>query len=312
MSHISKIQYVPIKNVWPKEEGDFTPWLQDNIEEISKIIGINIVNPEIEHHLNELNGFRADIRAELETGEAIIIENQYGQSNHDHLGKVLTYRTSFDAKIAIWVVEKARQEHIEVINWLNENDNGCAFFLLRIQAIKIGDSPIAPMFSIIAGPSEDIKNIGQIKKEDQKRHIERRKFWGLLLDIAKGKNISLLSKISPTKDSWISAGAGKSGLGYHLWLNKNSMRIELRIDSTDPDANSKIFNKLKQHQSNINSNCGDNLDWVEEEGVRRRAIQTTIPGGWADDPSTWNTTIENALVALVNMEKAIKPYLKNL
>lgn len=313
MANISRIKYVNIKHVWSKEDRDLTPWLHSNIDVISEAINCPIVNPEIEQFTGDTSGFKVDIIAELETGGKVVIENQFGVSDHDHLGKLLTYRTAFDAKVAIWLVERARQEHIDVINWLNENDNGCSFFLLKLSAIQVDESAPAPLITLISGPIEDLQALGKIKKEEEHRHIERRKFWTQLLQTAKDSKISLLYRLSPSKDTWIAAGAGKSGINYHLWLNKDSMRIELRIDTQDQAENLSIFNKLKHHQKEIDSVIPNGWNWIgEEDAARRCSIQTTVTGGWKMDSSTWQITINEALDILQKLEKVTKHLIKTL
>jgi hypothetical protein len=126
-----------------------------------------------------------DIRAELEDGSGVVIENQFGDSNHDHLGKIITYRTAFDAKVAIWIVEKAKEEHVEAVNWLNETDNGCDFYLLELQLIRIGDSPLGPLFTIKSAPSKEAREKGELKRQETRRHEMRYKFWTELLKVFK-------------------------------------------------------------------------------------------------------------------------------
>ena len=58
-----------------------------------------------------------------------------GKSDHDHLGKLITYLTAIDAKAAIWIVADPRPEHITAINWLNES-RLASFYLLKLEAIQ--------------------------------------------------------------------------------------------------------------------------------------------------------------------------------
>ena len=80
---------------------------------------------------------------EDDNGQVVIIENQLTKSDHDHLGKLITYLTAIEAKVAIWIVSDPRPEHVGAIGWLNES-SPAAFYLLKLEAIKIGDSTPAP------------------------------------------------------------------------------------------------------------------------------------------------------------------------
>ena len=89
-----------------------------------------------------VGSYRCDLVASDETtAQRIIIENQLEQSNHDHLGKIVTYASGLDAKVIVWIVKEAREEHRSAIEWLNNNTNkDVNFFLIEIHAYKIGDS----------------------------------------------------------------------------------------------------------------------------------------------------------------------------
>ena len=85
---------------------------------LSEQLGLNISNPVSEA---QSENFKVDIQAESDNGP-VVIENQFGPSNHDHLGKIITYRTAFNAKIAIWIVEEARKEHIDACHDRSRHD----------------------------------------------------------------------------------------------------------------------------------------------------------------------------------------------
>jgi hypothetical protein len=312
MSVINKISRIPIKQVWKYEDRDLTPWLCDNIDVISDAIGLQITNPEKEQ---STGNFNVDIKAEDENGNVVVIENQFGNSNHDHLGKLITYLTSFEAKTAIWIVEEPKQEHINAISWLNEGDNNCDFYLLKIEAIKIGDSAPAPLLSKIVGPSEESRKLGKIKKEDSERHKKRLVFWTQLLEKAKSKGLSSFNSISPTKDSWIGATSGTKGFSYVFWVTQNSVRIELRIDRGKgaEDDNLDILNRLKTKQEKIEEVYGSSLFWADLEGYRVCSIRKDFEhGGYKTEETEWDSIIEEAVVGMVNLELATKPRIKEL
>src|SRR5690606_30632734 len=83
-------------------------------------------------------------------------------TDHDHLGKIITYASGLDANVVIWVVKDAREEHRQAIDWLNEHtDEDLAFFLLQIELWQIEDSPLAPKFEVISKPNDWAKTIKQ-------------------------------------------------------------------------------------------------------------------------------------------------------
>jgi len=222
---VGKIERVPLRDIWKHEAYNFTSWLQDNIDVLNDALGLSLSNPEREQ---SAGSFNVDLVAEDENGNPVIIENQLEKSDHNHLGKLITYLTAIGAKAAIWIVADHRPEHVGAISLLNESSSA-NFFLFKVEGIKIGDSDPAPLLTLIVGPGEESRDVGEKKKEMAERYSIRYKFWAELLKKAK-KVTKLHAKISPGRDSWISTGAGKSGLVYNYTITKHESKVELYID----------------------------------------------------------------------------------
>ncbi|MCK4232302.1 DUF4268 domain-containing protein, partial [candidate division WOR-3 bacterium] len=122
---IDKLQRRPLREVWRCEE-KFTTWLQDNIDVLNEVLDLNLEGAEPEQPAGT---FSVDIVAKDESGNPVVIENQLEKSNHDHLGKLITYLTAIGAKIGIWIVADPRPEHVGSISWLNES-SGADFYLV--------------------------------------------------------------------------------------------------------------------------------------------------------------------------------------
>ncbi len=152
-----------LRKVWLHEALDFTPWLaeEDNLSLLSEAIGLDITVDETESSVGDFN---VDIYAtETGTDRRIIIENQLEDTNHDHLGKLITYASGKDAEIVIWVVKRAREEHRSAIEWLNNHtDENIAFLLIEIKLYQIGDSDIAVKFEVVEKPNDWTKEIKRI------------------------------------------------------------------------------------------------------------------------------------------------------
>ena len=181
---IAKLERVPLSEVGWHEALDFTRWLEENIDEVNEVTDLKLSGAKREQ---SAGNFRVDIVAEDADGNPVIIENQLGKSDHDHLGKVITYLVALEARAAVWIVSQPRAEHVGAITWLNESSNA-AFYLLKVEAGKIDNSESAPLLTLIIGPSEETKVIGKKKKEIAERHIIRERFWTTFLDSAKDKD----------------------------------------------------------------------------------------------------------------------------
>lgn len=306
---IGKIVRVPLRDVWKHEALDFTKWLQENIDVINELININLSNPESEQ---TAGSFSVDIVAEDESGNPVVIENQLGKSDHDHLGKLITYLTAIGAKTAIWIVADPRPEHVGAIGWLNESASE-NFYLFKLEAIKIGDSTPAPLLTLIVGPSEEGKGVGKTKKEMAERYLIRERFWTQLLNYAKDKT-KLHSNISPGKHSWIGTSAGKQGLAFNYVLSKHEGRVELYIDrgKDSEEENKDIFDQLFTNKDKVEAVLGGNLEWERLEERRACRIKQQFKLGGYRDEDKWPEIHELMVDAMIRLEKSLKPYIKKL
>jgi len=307
---IGKLQRVPLRDVWKHEALDFTKWLQDNIDVLNEVIDLDLSNPESEQ---SAGAFSVDLVAEDESGNPVIIENQLEKNNHDHLGKILTYLVAMGAKTAIWIVADPRPEHVSAITWLNESSSA-NFYLLKMEAIKIGDSTPAPLLTVIVGPSEEGKGVGKTKQEIAERYIIRERFWAKLLEISKLKT-KLHANISPTQHNWLGTSAGKRGLGFNYALRKNEAQVELYIDrgKERDEENKSIFEKLFNHKEEIEKSFGNRLEWEKLEGKRACRIRKRIKiGGYRDAEEKWPQIHEAMVNDMIHLEEALRPYIKKL
>jgi len=175
---------------------------------------------------------------------------------------VLTYLTAFEANAAIWIMETPRVEHVNEMAWLNQSSSA-DFYMVKLEAVRIGVSDVAPLMTLIVEPSEDTKIITEEKQEIAARHGERRKFWEGLLEAA-NKKISLHSVRSPSKDSWISAGAGKRGIDYNYLTRQHDVQVEVWISrgSGQIAENKQIFDTLAEKKDEIQAVFGTpTLEW---------------------------------------------------
>jgi len=181
MSVIGKIERVPLREVWPHEAYDLTTWLEENVDVLDDAVGLGLVAAEREQ---TAGAFSVDLVAQDAGGRTVVIENQLERSDHDHLGKLITYTAMTDANVAIWIVSEPRPEHVRAISWLNDSAPA-DFYLLKIEGIRIGESPPAPLLTLIVRPSAEGRQAGEVKKEIAEGASIRRRFWTELLDRAR-------------------------------------------------------------------------------------------------------------------------------
>lgn len=311
-NQIEKMKKVTLREVWKNEARDFTSWLFNNIEFLGEELDIDLKAIEQE---GGVGSFSVDIIAEDENGQKVAIENQLEKTNHEHLGKLLTYLANLDAKIAIWISSDPRQEHERTIAWLNEFNPGISFYLVKIEAYKIKDSNPAAKFSIIAGPSEESEVIGKKKKEYAKRHVLRKEFWEQLLQKS-NKKVSLFNNVSSSIYSWIAAGAGRAGISYQYVITNKYGGCEIYLDKgkqyTSPNINKIRFDKLYKHRRQIERKFKGRLNWERLDNARASRISIKFKGVGLNDKERWEGLQDKMMDAMVRLEYAFKDYIKKL
>ena len=115
---VGTLQRLSARDVFDHESYDFTTWMENNVDVLSGVLGINLTTLEREKNVGD---FSVDLFAEDEAGRRVIIENQLEEMDHRHLGQLLTYLTFLDADLAISVTADARPEHVSAVSWLYEN-----------------------------------------------------------------------------------------------------------------------------------------------------------------------------------------------
>jgi hypothetical protein len=307
---IGKLERVPLRQVWEHEAYDFTQWLQENIDVLNTALDLNLVNVDREQ---AAGSFSIDLVAEDEGGGTIIIENQLEKSNHDHLGKLITYLTGMGAKAAVWIVSDPRPEHVAAVAWLNESSSA-AFYMVKVEAVRIGESPAAPLFTLIVGPSEETKDVGQTKKEISERYGIRKRWWTTLIE--RSASITKLhAHITPGEYSWIGASSGIRGLNFNYVVTQDECAAELYIDrgKDSEQENRSIFDQLYAHKEDIDAAFGEALSWERLEGKRACRIRHTQTGGGYRSPEDQWTALQDAIVKdMDRLEKALRPHLKQL
>ena len=180
-AEFSRLKCKDLRDAWPHEAHDFTPWLAKNIDMLSEIIGIPLESEGTEVSVDQ---FAADILARNTNDDsAVLIENQLDSSDHPHLGQILTYLAGLEAQTVVWIARHFEEAHLSAVRWLNENTaDPFAFFAVQVKVIQIDDSPLAPLFVVQEKPSRWDRQLRTISggnraslTEDEKHR--RYKFW---------------------------------------------------------------------------------------------------------------------------------------
>ena len=242
------------------------------------------------------------------TGIKVIIENQLEATNHDHLGKIITYASGLDAKVVVWVVKEAREEHRSAIEWLNNNTiSDIGFFLIEIHAYKIGDSLPAAKFEMVEKPNDFIKNTkgSNSSGELNKSQAERLEFWEQFntVIIEKGKPFSVRKA---STDHWydIAIGSSAAHIGVTLVNKAKLIGVEIYIHN-----DKLLFDALYEKKDIIEEQTGMTFEWERLEGKKASRIKHSIPGLNFDDHSNYHELMEEIIDKVVVMRSVFKKFI---
>lgn len=268
-SHLARLEKVELREVWPDEAATFTPWLagREGLRLLGKALGIDLVDPEME---TTVGSYSADIVATTADGSRVVIENQLGRTDHDHLGKSLTYAAGLDALTVVWIAKAFTDEHREALAWLNRHTScEIAFFGLEIELWKIGDSPCAPRLHVVARPSEWVPR--PPLSEVQRAQLD---FWQGFRDHVGGLE-ARFTPTAPLPGHLMKMAIGKMGFGLNAvastWNEDGSAEIRAEFVIATKDAQ-RTFENLKVDRREFDRILGRETTWYSEDGVRQCSI----------------------------------------
>ena len=268
------VQKVDPRTIWNHEAHHFTPWLAENLQHLGDAIGIELELSEQEAGVGD---FSLDLLAiDLSRNAPVIIENQLATTDHDHLGKLITYASGYDAKVVIWVSTAIREEHRQALDWLNQRtDSTIDFFAVVVEIIRIGNSKPALQFRVAVSPNEWQKSAKKKSSTTTSEKSERYLvyFQALLDDLRVNYKFTGARKAQP--QSWYSFSSGNKLFVYsHSFASGNRIRTEVYIDSGDADENKSYFDSLLSQREVIEAEFGHPLEWerLDDKRASRVAI----------------------------------------
>lgn len=295
-----------LRTVWKSEPRNFSKWLaeEENLNMLGTAIGIDITLEQLE---SKVGDFSVDLLA-VETGSSrkIIIENQLEDTNHDHLGKIITYASGKGAQIIIWVVKHAREEHRKAVEWLNEKTpSDIAFFLVEIELWQIDDSAMAPHFNVVERPNEWARSIQVIEglSETKKLQFE---FWQKFCEyaFANEEMAKEFTRRKPGPQHWHTFGI--SGKPYTINAAVNTTKKLISVDlyiAGDKD----FYHSLLEQREAFESDYGAKLEWNEAEKDCRIVAKTK--GDIKDTTeSYWNGLFDWLIASAIKLKEVTLKY----
>lgn len=312
MVSFGTLKKLNLRNIWPHEASNFTPWLAENIEELGKVLGMEL---ELKRREADVGDFSLDLLAtDLGTNRTVVIENQLTATDHDHLGKLITYASGFDASVVIWLSESIREEHRQSLEWLNQRtDSDTEFFGVVVEVLQIDDSKPAYNFKPVVFPNEWRKSkrrpsSGQVSEKMEAYRV----YFQQLLDVLREKH-KFTNARKGQPQSWYTFSSGYSGIYYGAcFALRNRARVELYLDQGDAEKNKALFDLLFHDKANIESEIGNQLEWERLDDKRSSRIALYTSGTIESDTET-KSQLQNWMIDnLLKFKKVFNNRLKKL
>ncbi len=288
---LGKLEKVDIRKIWEHEALSFTPWLAmpENLSQLGEALGIEFDEDNIQKEVG-VGDFSADILTSDLSGRKVVIENQLEKTDHDHLGKCITYAAGVGAEIIIWIARNVRDEHKQAVEYLNQNSSDkLNIFLVQLEAYKIGDSKPAPHFTVIESPNEWTKVVrGQNNSSSNVSEVKlkQQSFFEMVRDYGMEHSKKVPSWQKPQPQHWYTIRSGSSVAHFNILTNSREACtfIEVYIDGgKDSEAeNRRIYDRIYQDKDKIESEIGE-LIWNDNEENRSKMIRYRIDKDPMDD-----------------------------
>lgn len=306
------LQRVPITQVFPTENAHFTPWLAANLSQVSECIGLDLELVATEVPVGK---FKVDLVAKVTgTDDLVVIENQFGPTDHDHLGKLLTYAAGQKAAYAIWLCEHFRPEHRSALAWANRNSvEGVGYFGLGVSAVQIGDSSPAVLLTSVLEPDEWSKQSSPMTGPMTAKGQLYTGFWELVIERIKATFPGWTNKSIPPKDSWTTLPAGKTYPWYAIvFTGDKRLRLELYVDGPTKADQQHLWAHFEAASDVINEAL-PGLEWEPLEGKKASRISLYAPfGATVDRTDEWGDYSDWIINTLGPFRMALQPHIDAL
>jgi hypothetical protein len=281
---LGRLTFHEPREIWAHEEREFTPWLRENADVLAEALGIDLELTASEHPVGD---FSLDlVGRDLSNDAVLIVENQLGGTDHDHLGKLLTYTAGTGAQTIVWVATVFREEHRQALDWLNENTSeDVRFFAIAIQVVRIGNSDPAPLLKLVAQPNDWQK---QVRAATRPARLEGKgalyvEFWGKYLEAVRLKHPEWTRAGQPGPWNWISMPSGISGTyiaASFAWGHR--LRHEIYLDAGTAEQTSDLYSVFLSQRDVMEQAYGKELEFEELPGKRASRIAEYAEGDVAE------------------------------
>ena len=275
LTEVTSLTEVPLREVW-RVETQFTKWLATNPDHLGKKLQMNL---EFEGNEVAVGPFSADVvLRDVDTGHLVVIESLLDDTDHDHLGKLITYAAGLEGRWAVLMAGAFRPEHRSALNWLNSiSGEGSGFFGIEVHTVRIEDSAVAVHLEVVVEPddfSRQVRTVSKVVSETRARYLE---WWAEFLPVFHAAHPGWSNARKPSYDNWMLFPSGKSGINYSLSFSypTGASNYSLRADVYIHDGE-RFYPALEDQRPAIEDACDLALQWGPGEETRSSRIGVVL------------------------------------
>ncbi|MFF2556689.1 DUF4268 domain-containing protein [Nocardia sp. NPDC058058] len=287
---IGRLEAVNLRSVWAHEAHDFTPWLLANADQLGEALGLELILEANEH---PVGGYSLDLIGTA-GDEVVIIENQLEETDHSHLGQVLTYAAGTEATNIVWVAARFREEHRAALDWLNHRtDIDTRFFGIEVSAVRIGDSVPAPQFRVVAKPNDWGKTArARTRSEASAAGQLYAEFWDRFLSGLGGEGLQqwTSSRTGSNTKNWLDMPTGRADVVYGVKFSSGGLQSHLYFKNSDSGTNRARLEQLRAVQAKFEGVYGRELGFDVRDG-RSACLIWDRAAGKVVDKDKWDSYI---------------------
>lgn len=308
---MGEFKRIGVRDMWKNESAEFTPWLaqEENIVKLGEALGIEL---EVEKVEAAVGPYSADILAkDTGTDTYVVIENQLGKTDHDHLGKAITYGSVLHASTVVWIATTFTEEHQRAIDWLNEfTTDDLGFYGVRVELWQIDNSLPAVRFDVISRPAAIKKGDagGRTSELTETRQLQL-DFWTAFRDALVESEV-VPTAHTPRPQYWFDINLGRSGIHISCTANTYDGKIGVRVYISNKIAD-KALPQLEAQREQIEEEIGRSLEWNPNEEARDKIIVTHYDAD-LQDRSRWDEYISWLVDMTAKFRRAFMPRVKKL
>ena len=318
MVDLGEIQRVEdLREIWPHEAQDFTPWLADNLDQLGEALGLDL---ELRSAEAAVGPFSLDVLAhDRESDRPVIIENQLEATDHTHLGQLLTYAAGYDSYAVVWLTREFQDEHRQALDWLNQRTGeDTAFFGVVIEAWRIDGSRPAPNFKVVAMPNNWQRRLSAIERNARARTGTERKrqyesFWRALGKMMEEHNHVIDG--DELTNSWVCFESEFEGVSWNVsFQSRGRASVELYLWALDMGREwaDQVYQWLEARKEDIESELGYELRWETFSRRKDYRISAECPGRINADDGTLAALREWMRDQLIAFDGTFAPIIQEL